>query len=89
VDPELYVPVGQVFEQESVNGVQTLAAASPGTVVVTPGRLEPFVIPAWCLNAELAPPSGEPVRATPLRARHSVTDSQDTVWGRRRSVMAR
>jgi hypothetical protein len=89
VDPEVFVPLGQVFEQETVNRTQTLAAAAPGSAVVTPGRLSPMVLPAWCLNSELGAPDAEPVRATPLRARLSESDSQDAVWIRRRAVMSR
>jgi hypothetical protein len=88
VDPELLIPVGQIFEQASVNDTQTLATASNTIVVVTPGRLRPLVLPAWCLNAHLKPPSGEPLNPTPLRVRHTESQSQSDIWHDRARIMA-
>jgi hypothetical protein len=89
VDPELFVPLGQVFEQGVANGVQTLATTRPGSVVVTPGRLGRLLLPAWCLNQNLAAPTGELVRPTPLRTRYPSGTSQSDVWTDRARVSAR
>lgn len=88
VDPVLLIPVGQVFEQASVNNTQTLATASTTTEVVTPGRLLPLVLPAWCLNKNLDPPAGEALNPTPLRVRHTESDSQSDIWRARERIMA-
>src|SRR5262249_24124746 len=66
VDPVVEIAEGIVFEQTSVNGVQTLAAAVSRRVTVNPGALVPLALPAWCLNDALASPSGQPVRGTPF-----------------------
>lgn len=89
LDPELFVPVGEVFEQSTVNSTQTLAASASASAVVTPGRLGRMVLPMWCLNASLSPPRGEPVQPTPLRARYSGVESQQDVWAERKTVTAR
>jgi len=79
VDPAVWIPVGQVFEQHGVNGRQTLAVASSTRTVVTPGRLTTAALPAWCLNQRLSPPDGKSVNPTPLRTRYTETMSQNAV----------
>jgi hypothetical protein len=37
-------------------------------------------LPAWCLNRRLAPPSGEPVRPTPLYMPLTAGMTQGTLW---------
>jgi hypothetical protein len=65
-DPEVVIPTGAIFEQSSLNGVQTLAAANPRKFQIDVGQFLPIALPAWCLNRSLSPPAGEPVRPTPL-----------------------
>lgn len=89
IDPELFVPIGEVFEQSTVNGTQTLAASASASTVVTPGRLGHLVLPMWCLNRSLSPPDGESMRPTPLRARYTGAESQRDVWADREAVIAR
>lgn len=88
VDPTIVIPVGQVFEQHDVCSVQTLAVRQPVSVLVTPGRLEPLVLPAWCLNNRLAGPSGEPMRATPFRVNYPSEATQSEVWDDRARVLS-
>jgi hypothetical protein len=85
VDPELEIDDGSIFEQESVNDVQTLAAATPRRLTVSPGTYMPLAFPAWCLNSSLAAPSGESVRPTPL-ALITTGSTQDEVWAERASA---
>jgi hypothetical protein len=80
VDPRVIIPTGSIFEQRSLNGVQTLATSVATTSVVDPGRPIALAVPAWCLNQQLAPPGGQQVRATPLRARYRADTSQGDVW---------
>jgi hypothetical protein len=88
VDPEVEIEEGSIFEQVSMNGVQTLAAAAPKRLTVRPGTFAPLAVPAWCLNSSLAAPAGEQVRPTPL-ALIVQGRSQDEVWAERRHVLAR
>jgi hypothetical protein len=85
-DPEVEIEEGSIFEQVSMNDVQTLAAAAPRQMTVRPGRFAPLALPAWCLNESLAPPAGEQVRPTPL-ALITQRQSQEEVWAERRSVL--
>ena len=77
-DPALVIPAGAVFEQSGFNGVQTLAAASAVGATVDAGAFVPLALPAWCLNKNLAPPSGQPVLPTVLRYKGQGT--QEQVW---------
>lgn len=79
-DPRIIIPTGSIFEQRSLNGVQTLATAVPTTSVVDPGRPVALAVPAWCLNQQLQAPDGQRVGATPLRARYGTNTSQSDVW---------
>jgi hypothetical protein len=87
VDPEVEIEAGSIFEQTSVNNVQTLAAAMPQRITVQPGAFAPLALPAWCLNQSLAAPNGEPVRPTPLVLANPGR-SQDEVWDERRRVLS-
>jgi hypothetical protein len=80
VDPPVWIPVGQVFGQRAVNGIQTLAVAVSTRVTVTPGQLVPLALPVWCLNKDLSAPDGEPVDPTPLLTRYQEGTSQRQVW---------
>lgn len=87
VDPEVIIPVGSIFEQQSVNGVQTLASAASTSLVIRSGESKTVAVPAWCLNQQLKPPSGQPLQATPLRARYNPNTSQDDVWRDRTRIV--
>jgi hypothetical protein len=87
VDPDIEIEDGSIFEQVSMNDVQTLGAAAPRRLTVRPGTFAPLPVPAWCLNRFLAPPAGEQVRPTPL-ALATPGRSQGQVWAERRSVLA-
>jgi len=87
VDPELEIDDGSIFEQESVNDVQTLAAAAPRRRTVSPGTYMPVALPAWCLNRTLAAPSGQPVRPTPL-VLVTPGSTQHEVWAERENTLA-
>lgn len=88
VDPPVAIPPGHIFEQRSVNGTQTLAAAAGASFVVAPGSPATVVVPAWCLNQSLSSPSGQLLRPTPLRVRYSAGTSQSAVWQDRRRVLS-
>jgi hypothetical protein len=87
VDPTVIIPSGSIFEQTSLNGVQTLAPSAPATMVVQPGGPTTVAVPAWCLNRWLSAPGGQPLRITPLRARHNAHTSQDEVWTERARII--
>jgi hypothetical protein len=88
VDPEVEIEEDSIFEQVSMNGVQTLTAAAPRRLTVRPGTFAPLAVPAWCLNSSLAAPAGEQVPPTPLAL--IVQDrSHDEVGAERRRVLAR
>lgn len=88
VDPLVGIPPGHIFEQRAVNGIQTLAAASSSSFEVGVNRPQTVVVPAWCLNADLLPPAGQPVRSTPLRARYVSGMAQQEVWHDRQRINA-
>lgn len=78
-DPEVVIPTGAIFEQSSLNGVQTLAAANSRKFQIDVGQFLPIALPAWCLNSRLRAPSGEPIRSTPL-VYPGGGGSQGAVW---------
>lgn len=78
-DPIIAVQRGTVFEQHKLTPVQTLAAATNLRTIVSVGEVKPLVIPAYCLNRELGPPRGEPVRPTPFIFTRARGDQQE-VW---------
>jgi hypothetical protein len=86
IDPEIEIEEGSIFEQTSVNNVQTLATARSQRMTVDPGRFTALALPAWCLNSSLKAPSGQQVRPTPLVLINR-GESQDEVWAERNSVL--
>jgi hypothetical protein len=88
LDPPVAIPSGHIFEQRSVNGVQTLAATASYSVVVHAGQPATLVVPAWCLNQHLDPPSGQQLRPTMLRTRYRADTPQDDVWDDRNRVLS-
>lgn len=79
VDPTIAIRRGVVFEQQTLVAIQTLAAAGDERTIVEPGEVKPLIIPAYCLNADLRPPHGQPMRPTPFVYRKA-TGTQDEVW---------
>ncbi|SOB81375.1 hypothetical protein [Streptomyces sp. 1331.2] len=77
-DPEIVIGEGTVLEQTAITGAQTLSVARTRSVTVNADDIIPVALPAWCLNATLRAPGGEPVRPTPLR--FSAGSSQSEVW---------
>jgi hypothetical protein len=78
---DVLIHTGLVFEQEALNRVQNLAIAD-GTIARTRSAAPAtLTLPAWCLNRRLSPPSGQPVRPTPLRLPLTANIDQATVWG--------
>jgi hypothetical protein len=83
VDPAVLIPNGAVFEQESLNGAQTLAAAETRTAEVDVSAFVPVVLSAWCLDSNLSAPAGQPVRPTPLVFPISRGQTQRDIWHQR------
>jgi hypothetical protein len=79
-DTEVRVKRGLVFEQQTLSRAQNLVIASGTTVSLPGGRSASLALPAWCLNRRLAPPSGEPVRPTPLYMPLTAGMTQGTLW---------
>lgn len=88
VDPPVGIPPGHIFEQRTVNGVQTLAPATGSSIIVSPGSPVTIIVPAWCLNQDLQPPNGQRVRSTALRGRYAANTPQAEVWDHRRRVLS-
>ncbi|WP_432157921.1 hypothetical protein [Streptomyces sp. bgisy153] len=86
-DPEIVIGEGLVLEQTGLTGAQTLAATHSRSVRVDVGDIVPVALPAWCLNASLRAPGGEPVRPTPLR--FVAGGSQQNVWDAQSELLAR
>ena len=80
VDPPVRFPPGFILEQQQLNGVQNLAIAAELVVDVQPGPPVFAALPAYCLNRDLAPPRGEPLRGTALRVELPANTSQTRVW---------
>lgn len=90
VDPTVIIGSGTVFEQLGPGSTQNLAIATPWHDTIDAGQIVTTVLPAWCMNQNLSPPSGELVRLTPLAFTGASTD-QGAVWadiGRRRGNRA-
>jgi hypothetical protein len=85
-DPEVEIDEGSIFEQVSVNDVQTLATVTPHRMTVGPGTFAPLALPVWCLNSSLKAPAGQQVRPTPL-ALITPGQSQKGVWAERNGVL--
>jgi hypothetical protein len=81
VDPSILIPPGAVFQQTSLNGVQTLATAAPYTATLGAGGMRRVILPASCMNRTLSGPSGQPVQPTGLVAPFAGLESgQESVW---------
>lgn len=87
VDPPVWLPAGQIFEQMSFTGRQTLATTAAAGTLVSPGRRSTLLLPAFCLDRHLGSPAGDPMRATPLRSPLPQGATQDQVW--RQRIVAR
>ena len=80
-DPPVVIPVGSVYQQPVMgSAMQNLAVGQAARVFVAAGATVPLILPAWCLNRSLAPPSG-PVAPTVLIAM-SARGSQSEMWSR-------
>lgn len=83
VDPPVWMPAGQIFEQKSFTGRQTLATTAAAGTLVSPGRRSTLLLPAFCLDRHLGSPASDPMRATPLRSPLPQGATQDRVWWQR------
>lgn len=83
VDPPVWMPAGQIFEQMSFTGRQTLATTAAAGTLVSAGRRSTLLFPAFCLDRHLGSPAGDPMRATPLRSPLPQGATQDRVWWQR------
>lgn len=79
VDPKVIIGSGTVFEQLSLNKAQNLAVAEEWHHTIDAGEIVGAVLPAYCLNRHLPPPSGQAVRVTPLVFAGDLRN-QDSVW---------
>jgi hypothetical protein len=79
-DLEVLIETGLVFEQRVFNRVQNLAIAAGKVVGATAAASVAQALPAWCLNRRLSPPSGQPLRPTPLVLSLTANIDQGTVW---------
>ncbi len=79
-DPPVWMPAGQIFEQMSFTGRQTLATTAAAGTLVSPGRRSTLLLPAFCLDRHLGPPASDPMRATPLRSPLPQGATQRRVW---------
>jgi hypothetical protein len=86
VDPPVWIPAGQVFEQRGRTGRQTLAAATGVGTVVAPGQAVSLLVPAVCLDPHLGSPAVDPMGVTPLRVPLPGVGLQDDVWRTRQAV---
>ncbi|MFM9499833.1 hypothetical protein ACKI1Q_40410 [Streptomyces galilaeus] len=82
-DPPVWMPAGQIFEQMSFTGRQTLATTAGAGTLVSPGRRSTLLLPAFCLDQHLGSPQRDPMRATPLRCPLPQGATQDRVWRQR------
>ena len=82
VDTKVLIDAGLVFEQETLNDVQNLAIAAGSEVTVKLDADRPVTRaqPAWCLNRQLAPPTGQAIRPTSLCVPLTAGMNQGTVW---------
>ncbi|WP_190187913.1 hypothetical protein [Streptomyces cirratus] len=87
VDPPVWMPAGQIFEQKSFTGRQTLATTAAAGTLVSPGHRSTLLLPAFCLDPHLGSPASDPMRPTPLRSPLPRGATQDRVWQQR--VVAR
>jgi hypothetical protein len=83
VDPPVWIPAGQIFEQRARTGRQTLASTIGVGTVVSPGQLTVLLTPAYCLDRHLGPPAGDPMGITPFRLPLTPGTTQARVWQER------
>jgi hypothetical protein len=83
VDPPVWLPAGQVFEQTRFTGRQTLAIRSDAGALVSPGRRATLLLPAYCLDRHLGSPMSDPMPATPFLAPLPSESMQQRVWQQR------
>jgi hypothetical protein len=79
VDPKVVIGPGTVFEQLLPNTAQNLAVAGEWHYTIDAGEIVGAVLPAYCLNRHLPPPSGEALRVTPLAFAGDLAN-QNAVW---------
>jgi hypothetical protein len=79
IDPTVVIGSGVVFEQLQPSTAQNLAVVAPWQATINAGQIIGVVLPAWCINQNLSPPSGQPLRATPLSFVGDKS-SQDNIW---------
>jgi len=79
VDPKVIIGSGTVFEQLSPGNAQNLSVAHEWHDTIDVDQVLGEVLPAHCLNQNMSPPSGQPVRLTPLTFAGSSSDQQ-AVW---------
>lgn len=84
IDPPVWMPAGQIFEQQLRTGRQTLATTAPVGAVVAPGNTTTLAVPTFCLDPHLNSPAGDPMRLTPLRVRADEGTTQEAAWRARR-----
>jgi len=87
LDPPVWLPAGQIFEQLAFNGRQTLATCTGVNTVVSPGRLTAFLLPAFCLDQHLLSPTSDQMRATPFRMPISPGMTQEEAWSQRAAAL--
>jgi hypothetical protein len=80
MDPPVWMPAGQIFEQQRRTGRQTLATTAPVGAVVTPGHPTTLAVPTFCLDPQLRGPAEDPMRLTPLRVRAHAGTTQGAAW---------
>jgi hypothetical protein len=78
-DPTIAIKRGTVFEQTTLAPIQTLGVTRDERTIVGPGEVRPLILPAYCLNRELAPPHASRIRPTPFVYRKA-QGSQGDVW---------
>ena len=83
IDPPVWLPAGQVFEQTAFTGRQTLATTAETVTLVSPQSRSTLLLPAYCLDSHLGSPTSDPMRATPLRSPLPRGSMQGQVWRQR------
>lgn len=84
-DPEVIIGSGVVFEQLTLNGIQNLATVPAQVQTIAAGQIVPMILPAWCINRSLQPPSGQQMRLTRLHSKAG--HNQSDVWTRIESAL--
>lgn len=79
VDPKVIIGSGTVFEQLSPGHVQNLSVAQEWHDTIEADQIHGVVLPAYCLNQNLSPPSCQPLQLTPLAFAGNSGDQQ-AVW---------